>query len=394
MTPSELARTTPWSADRAAASMPARQWPILLAASARRRAVGIAAALVTLFAGASATAAGGPDKHGVPAPAPTKSIATPLRLAYGYKTGDVRRYHVVGYFNGHFPPFVTEGSEAVHLMIQLDYAATVKKESDKGADVEFNVEQAALAVLRAEPPEGVTLKMDDKDVAELPVPLEQVQKMFNATATFKPTGEIASIRGGDSSSMKLDIGIDLRKLFLVTAPITLSDKPVKTGDQWPFTDGLLGSKPGKTTYTGRLQSIAGNAKSVQAVVWQQADSTVDSQLDKEGNSTTDAKAAVGTLVGNVSLKGTEQFAAGADGAAPSGSATGRATGAKLTMVASLKRTLPDPDKPGTQVVTDIDIKARLYVSPAAKPAPAKTATDAGHTGGGKRAATKAAAAKG
>jgi hypothetical protein len=302
-------------------------------------------------------------------PAPT-AISTPIRLAYAYKPGDVRRYKVTGFFTGHFPPFAGAGAPPIHLMTVLEYSATVKKVSDKGAEVEFVVDNADLSLLEEEPgPDG---KIDPDKVAPFPLPLQQVQKTLNTTAIFKPNGAVTEIRGGDASGLKVDLGIDLRKLFLVTEPITLADKPVKTGDTWPFDDGLLGTRPGKTTYTGRLQSIAGGGKRVVATVSQEAESTVDGKLDKEGNSTENAGAAVGTLVGKVTLTGASQVVGSAGPPGPTPAASGRVTDAHMSLVANLKRTMPDPDQPGKQQVTDIDIKARLTVAPisrAATPSP-------------------------
>jgi hypothetical protein len=316
--------------------------------------------------------------------APMKAIAAPVQLLYGYKAGDVRMYKVTGFFSGHFPPFAAEGSPPIHLMTVLDYVATVKKISDKGAEVEFNVANAELSLLEEEP--GPDAKVDPDKAAPFPIPLSQVQKMFNATATFQPNGAVSSIQGGDTSSVKIDLGIDLRKLFLVTAPVTFSAKPVKTGEAWQFDDGLLGTKPGKTAYTGKLEAITGNGKSVAATVSQHADSRVDSKLDKEGNSTEDAAAAVGTLVGTVTLDGTVQVAGAMAPVGGVTGATGRVTDGKLTMNAMLKRTMPDPDQPGKQLVTDIDIKARMFVEPLKptakvippKPAPAPTPAKVAH----------------
>jgi hypothetical protein len=338
--------------------------------------------------------AGADTKSGAPVKptiaASPKAAATPVRLSYLYKPGDVRRYKVTGFFSGHFPPFASAGSPPIHLMTVLDYVATVKKSSDKGAEVEFNVENADLSLLEVEPgPDG---KVDPDKAASFPIPLSQVQKMFNATATLKPSGAITNIQGGDTSSVKIDLGIDLRKLFLVTAPITFADKPVKAGDEWTFDDGLLGSKPGKTTYTGKLRSIDGSGKHVMAIVTQQADSLVDSKLDKEGNSTENSGAAVGTLVGKVTLSGTMRLAANADGAGSPG-ASGSVTDGKMSMVANLKRTLPDPDKPGEQQVTDIDIHARLYVSPLTAKKVSASTSDAPSPKVAKRTAPKGAKRK-
>jgi len=327
---------------------------------------------ICFIAASSAALAGGagaaPGSPSAPAAGAVKPITTPLRISYSYKPGDVRRYKVVAFFTGHFPPFAVAGSPPIHLMTVLNYAATVKKVTDKGADVDFNVEEATINLLEKEP--GEDGKVNPADIAEFPVPLSQVQKLFNATATLKPNGVIANIQGGDTSSIKIDLGIDLRKLFLVTAPVIFADKSVKTGDEWPFDDGLLGSKPGKTTYTGKLQAIGSTGKSVIATVTQQADSTVDSKLDKEGNSTNDANAVVGSLTGTVTLTGTAQLVGTPETSSNGAGASGHITNGKMAMTVSLKRTLPDPDQAGKQLVTDIDIKARLYVSPGEKAAAA------------------------
>ena len=291
-------------------------------------------------------------------------IKTPLRLAYAYKLGDVRRYKVTGFISGHFPPFAEKDSPPIHVMILLDYETTVKKVTDKGAEVEFNVEEASVNVLEKEPAEGQ--KPNPADIAEFPIPLAQVQGMFNAVATLKPSGSIVSIQGGDTSKVKLDIGVDLRKLFLLTAPIIFSDKVVKIGDEWQFDDGLLGSKPGKTTYSGHLQAVSGEGKRVVASISQLGNSVVNTQLDKEGNSTDKPKAIVGSLVGKVDLNGTARVVGTMDsGAAPA--ASGRIDQAKVALTVDLKRTLPDPDQDGKVLITDIDVKARFYVVPGMAP---------------------------
>lgn len=329
------------------------------------RFMAIAALALSATAALSAAAANTDVKTGskpvpVSASAPARPISTPIRLAYLYKPGDVRKYQVTAFFNGHVPQF---GEVPVHLMIVMDYATTVKKVTDKGAVVEFNVENASVNLFEEEPnPDG---KIDMSKGAELPLPLAQVQKTLNATATFRPNGVVTDIQGGDSSSVKIDLGIDLRKLFLVTAPIAFAEKPVRSGDTWSFDDGLLGNKQGKTSYTGKLDTVAGSAKHIVATASQTAESVVDSKLDKEGNSTDKPDAAVGSLVGKVTLTGTMQFDGTNDaGSAAPATAEGRLTTGKMAMTVDLKRTLPDADKPGTQKIDTIDIKARLIVKPA------------------------------
>lgn len=316
-----------------------------------------------------------------------KPVTTPVRLSYLYKTGDVRRYKVTGFFNGHIPPFSSAGSPPIHLMLVLDYAATVKKSDEKGAVVAYDIENAEVSLLEDDP--GPTGKVDPEKVAPFPVPLSQIQKTLNVTATIKPDGSVTDIKGGDTASVKIDLGIDLRKLFLVTAPVIFSDKPIKTGDEWPFSDGLLGNKPGKTTYKGRLIATKSGGNRLVASVGQQADAEVENKLDKEGNSTEKADDVVGSLVGKVNLTGTTQFTGNADSAAGSSPGYGgNMTEGQLTLVVDLKRTLPDPDQPGKQQTADIDVHARLFVKPTKAPAPTAKTKGAADASPGKKAVKK------
>lgn len=297
-----------------------------------------------------------------------KPISAPIQLSYDYKAGDIRRYKLTAFFNGHIPQF---GDSPVHLMIEMVYAAKVKKVAATGATVDFDVESAAVNLLEKEPAPGA--KIVPAEMAELPLPLSQVQKTLNVTATFKPNGAVTDIKGGDASQVKIDLGIDLRKLFLVTAPIVFAEKPVKVGDTWPFDDGLLGNKPGKTNYLGKLVLASSNGKRVIATASQEATSSVDSKLDKEGNSTSQADAAVGTLSGNVTLHGTMEFAGSIEpGSNPSGPGGHLSVGTTVLTV-NLRRTLPDPDNAGKQKTDAIDIVANLRVEPAPVAPPAKPA---------------------
>src|SRR4051812_4745157 len=68
-----------------------------------------------------------PVKHAAPAASAAKPITTPVRLSYGYKVGDVRRYKVTAYFTGHIPPVFVAPNPPGHIVTILDYVATVKK---------------------------------------------------------------------------------------------------------------------------------------------------------------------------------------------------------------------------------------------------------------------------
>lgn len=306
--------------------------------------------------------------------------AQPIKLTYYHKVGEVRYFQVKGFFSGQFPPFVTEGADSppIHLLADLDYAATVKKMDDKGIEVEYSVERADLSLLEEAPPADG--KIDPDKAAPFPIPLAQAQKLFNVTAVLRPNGSVAEIRGGDTSSIRINVGIDLRKLFLVTAPILFGDKPVVAGSEWAFDDGLLGHKPGKTTYKGTVEKIVPSAKDHKLRLAQKAEAIVENDLDAEGNSTDKKEQVVGTLNGKVTLSGAINMVAqngniSVDKTSKLKTVSGTVSDGRMEMNAKLKRILPDPDMPGKKKELDINIKGLFFVrafqSKTAKPADTK-----------------------
>ncbi len=292
-----------------------------------------------------------------PIVAPTSSTAaTSNHLIYNFKVGDKRRYKLSAIFVGHFPPIASEGNDPANLEADIVYVMTVQKVEAKGATVEFAVDTAEINLLPKDPAPGE--KIPDADKIPVPVSSEQIQQMLNVTALIQPNGSVATVNGGGNNPIKVDIGFDLRKMFLTILPVVFPNSAVMTGQPWAFDDGLLGHKPGSTTYSATLEkSVPGKPNALSVI--QNGQTVIDNKLDKEGNSTDKTADQVGTLTGKVTSEGRVLFAA-------SQMATGRAvliTESRLNMVALLKRTIPDPSAPGKTSETNIDVKARLVVKP-------------------------------
>lgn len=306
--------------------------------------------LLTGFAGAAP-----PPKH-KPNVSPKLNAAVPVpdRLTYNFKAGEKRRYKLAAFFVGHFPPIALEGNPPANLEADILYVMTVRKVDAKGAEVEFVAENADVYLLEKDPGPDVVVKEDDK--IPVPVSLEQIQKALNVTALIQPNGAVATVNGGGDNPIKVDIGFDLRKMFLTILPVVFPTKAVKPGEAWAFDDGVLGHKPGATTYTATLdKAVSGKANALS--VTQIAQTVIDNKLDKEGNSTEKAADQVGALTGKVTAVGSVRFAAIPG---PAGRAV-QVTESRLNMVALLKRVLPDPAAPGKISETNIDVKARLVV---------------------------------
>lgn len=330
----------------------------------------------------------------LPASAQTKTTKKPARsaakaikssapasaanlLTYHYTQGESHHYKVLAFFSGHFPPFAQPDSPTIHLKALIDYVAAVKKVDAQGATIAFTVEHGDLSLLDKEaPPDG---KVDPETETPFPIALEDIQKALNATAVLRPDGSVASLVGGNKmSAVRIDIGFDLRKLFLLIMPISFAPSPVAIDTEWTSTDGLLGSKAGRTTYKNRVVTIEPAGKSKIFHLEQNATARVEDSLNKEGNSTAKPEEIDSTLSGDLTLTGTVQFMAqsaiGGKTAKPAknaGQYTGRVSEVQLTMNALLvrKQVKPDPDKimPPS---SNIDVHARMMVhldDPVVKP---------------------------
>ncbi len=301
------------------------------------------------------------------------------RLAYDLTPGSAHHYKVTAIFTGHFPPFTQPGGQPVSLRVLLGYNAAVKKADDKGAEVEFTVDSAEIDLLEKDP--GPNGKIDPDSVAPWPIALQEVQQRLNVTALLRPDGSIASIEGGSAMPVQINLGIDLRKLFLLVMPVTFPDKPVKINDTWTFTDGLLGNQPGKVTYSGTLTQIDPTDRQLLFHIRQDAQAAINDKHDKGGKLTDNAADAVDQTTGKVTVTGDLLFAA-PNAAVRADRCLGRLTRGHLVMNALLtrKRTAPDPDHPEDPATSNIDVQARLFVQADDARPKAQGAATAANTG--------------
>lgn len=303
-------------------------------------------------------------------PPAVKAVAapTPAQLAYQFTPGATYRYRLSALFDGHIPPFAQPDSPPIHIKVDLIYVATVKKADKTGATVEFNVDSAELSLFEQEIKEDE--KIDPAKVTPFPIPLEDMQKALNATAVLRPDGSVANILTASSVKVQIDVGFDVRKLFLMLMPVTLSNQPVKVGDTWPSGDGVLGSKAGRITYTNKLVDAKVKGKDAAYTLNQTATSTVEDKLNKEGNSTTNDADVYRTLTGKIDMSGDMLLATPLTGTA--GPLLGQVKSAHITMNANVtrKRVKIDPDHPEIPENDPLDVKARITV--ARENAPAKT----------------------
>jgi hypothetical protein len=243
--------------------------------------------------------------------------------------------------------------------------------------IDFVVEQADLNMLDKAP--GDDGKVDPASEVPFPVPLDQVQGMLNVTATLQPDGSVSAVSGKSDSPLKLDIGFDLRKLFLMTMPIIFPGNAVKTSDTWPVMDGLLGKKEAKNniTYTNHLIEIAPKDQSVVFTIGQDAQNVIDAKIDKDGKSADTDANAVKSTSGKATLTGKVKFLAQPSSDKPD-HYIGRISEGTLTMNANIvtKQLKPDPNNPDDPKETTIDIKGRFFIvaDDKAKPAGASAKT--------------------
>jgi len=304
------------------------------------------------------------------APPGANTASAPNRLTYNFKVGDKRRYKLAAFFVGHFPPIALEGNAPANLEADITYVMTVRKVDAKGAEVEIVAETADVYLLENDPGPGVEVKEADK--IPVPVSLEQIQGALNVTALIQPNGSVATVSGGTNNPIKVDIGFDLRKMFLTILPVIFPNAAVAPGQTWAFDDGVLGHKPGSTTYKATLaKPLPGKPNTL--LISQTGQTMIDNKLDKEGNSTEKVADQVGTLTGKVTAEGRVLFATAK---VPTGSAV-QMTESVMNMVALLKRSIPDPAAPGKTSETNIDVKARIVVRP--ETAPKKAAATVGKT---------------
>ncbi len=299
--------------------------------------------------------------------AKSATVPAALKMAYALNKGDVFRYRVMGLFHGHFPPFAQPDGPPINLRIVIEYTGKVNKADDKGAEVSFTVDKGDLYLLEKEP--GADGKVAPADEVLFPIAMSTIEKTLNVTATMRPDGSVASVTTADAAPVKIGLGIDLRKLFLLMMPVTFADKPVKVNDEWAFKDGLLGQGEGKITYNGKLEALKAMGNGIASNVAVSAASKIDEKKTKDGKLTDKAAEAVESSAGTATIKGTMVFVA----QQKNNLYAGRLKEGKLMLTANIATTAPNPEKPEEKLTTPSDVTARLTVQEIPIKKAAKTA---------------------
>ncbi len=172
-----------------------------------------------------------------------------ITLAYNFAPGHALRYRLIASVKGTAPLFDSPTPVDLDAKVTLVYIATPRAlAADGSADVEFHVDSGELVI------------------SGLPwdVPVEQLQKIFDQTVTFSPTGAVKQIRGGEPLPFNVTIpGVDPKRLYAMIFPVVFQSKPVAPGQSWAFTSELLGGQGTQPTFTATLvPASAGSARKI------------------------------------------------------------------------------------------------------------------------------------
>ncbi|HLI47083.1 MAG TPA: hypothetical protein VKV18_00105 [Chthonomonas sp.] len=228
------------------------------------------------------------------------AVSGPL-LTYALQPGSVQHYLVTAYFDGHFPPFDQPGDPPVHLLAHMEYVAHVGQPQQDGLPVDFTVTQVDMQLLQKEVPIGA--KIDPKQTVPFPIELEQAQKALNTSVVLRPDGSIARILTAPNNMVRVNVGIDLRKLFMIVMPVILPNTAVTLGTSWTSKEGVIGTAPAKVSYTNKLNAMKPDGVNLDLKIMQTATSQIDDTLDSSGMATNDKQHEVSRLQGTASLIG-------------------------------------------------------------------------------------------
>lgn len=241
------------------------------------------------------------QKSAPPSPQSSAPAATGPLLTYALQPGSVMHYLVTAYFDGHFPPFDQPGDPPVHLLAHMEYVAHVGQPQQDGLPVDFTVTKVDMQLLQKEVPIGA--KVDPKQVVPFPIELEQAQKALNTSVVLRPDGSIARILTAPNNMVRVNVGIDLRKLFMIVMPVILPNSAVTLGMSWTSKEGVIGTAPAQVAYTNKLSAMQPDGANLNLKIVQTATSQIDDTLDSSGMATNDKQHEVSRLQGTASLTG-------------------------------------------------------------------------------------------
>ena len=236
-----------------------------------------------------------------------KPAVSPVQLNYLLKSGQTRKYFVTAYFDGNFPPFDQPGDPPVHLLARMVFTSHTGVTQPQGTTVDFKLISADLELLSKQVPTGAVIKSDD--ITPFPIEPEQAQAALDSSVSLRPDGSIVKLLSNPNGVVRINIGFDLRKLFLMMMPVIFPTTPVGAGSTWTSSQGVIGSPPINVHYTNTVKSVSANGSSLSLIITQNALSNVTDTLDSSGNSTQDKSKIANTLKGTVSFKGVMHYLA-------------------------------------------------------------------------------------
>lgn len=238
-----------------------------------------------------------------------------VTVSYPLVAGSVNTYEMRAYFDGHFPPFDQPGNPTVHLYCDIIYQSKVLSTNSTGSQMKFSVLSDNILLTPKK------MKFGDipnsSEAIPFPIDLNTVKEALNSSDIVRPDGTIAKVETVNNRLIRVNIGFDLRKLFLLLMPIPFPNSPVGAKSVWNFDSGIIGSDSSMVKYSAKVDSL--NEQEHTLKVNMLANSTVNDHLNSTGESTSIPSKQVIHMFGKVTMTGTTIFDTGAQGAVVSAS---------------------------------------------------------------------------
>ncbi len=214
-----------------------------------------------------------------------------------------RLYHITAYVDGHFPPFDQPGNPEVHLLASITAKVTARKLKNGDAKISFQVQKADLGLVQNRLKTGVI--PDANSLIPYPIDLYTVQSALDTNVLVDPHGQVIHIDTAPSKLIRINIGFDLRSLYMLAFPVIFPTRPLSDRAQWYSRSGLIGSHLPQKAYNARITAFNANSNSMQ--LQQTALNMISDELNQSGEHTSSPAKAVTSLKGSIALQGNMSF---------------------------------------------------------------------------------------
>ena len=226
-----------------------------------------------------------------------------VSVTYPLVAGSVNTYEMRAYFDGHFPPFDQPGNPTVHLYCDIIYQSKVLSTDSNGSQMRFSVLSDNILLTPKK------MKLGDipnsSEAIPFPIDLSTVKEALNSSDIVRPDGTIAKVETVNNRLIRVNIGFDLRKLFLLLMPIPFPNTAVGSNSEWNFGSGIIGSDTSMVKYTAKVNSL--NLQKHTLKVNMLANSSVNDHLNSTGESTPIPSKQVIHMFGKVKMTGSTLF---------------------------------------------------------------------------------------